>query len=161
MKDDIAAGAKDISGSMKIPARFFLLTLYLQVLTGFGQMPIFKRYYIADIPGLGWLAAFYKTLFVHYCGALILLFLGAYMATGYLLEKRRFRGLSRTGGFRVFLLSATVASGVLLGMKNSGWFWPDPGVIVVLNLVHLGLVTAFIVSGLFAVVLGRRWFARG
>jgi len=31
----------------------YLTTTFLLVLTGFGQMPIFKRYYIADIPGLG------------------------------------------------------------------------------------------------------------
>ena len=35
---------------------FFLATVFFLTLTGFGQMPIFKRYYIADIPGLGWLA---------------------------------------------------------------------------------------------------------
>lgn len=159
--DTAAAGRADIAGSMKIPARIFLVTLFLQVVTGFGQMPIFKRYYIADIPGLGWLDAFYTTLFVHYCGALLLLCLGAYMATEYLLEKRRLFRPTGTGGFRIFLLTGTVVSGVLLGMKNFGFFWPDPGVIVFLNLVHLGLVMAFLMSGLFAVVFRKRWFKRG
>ena len=36
---------------------FYLTTVFFLTLTGFGQMPIFKRYYIADIPGLGWLVA--------------------------------------------------------------------------------------------------------
>ena len=35
---------------------FYLMTVFFLTLTGFGNMPIFKRYYIADIPGLGWLA---------------------------------------------------------------------------------------------------------
>ena len=39
------------------PHRFvryvYLITVFFLTLTGFGQMPIFKRYYIADIPGLG------------------------------------------------------------------------------------------------------------
>ena len=29
-------------------------TLILMGVTGFGQMPIFKRYYLADLPGFGW-----------------------------------------------------------------------------------------------------------
>ena len=34
----------------------YLITVFFLTLSGFGQMPIFKRYYIADIPGFGWLA---------------------------------------------------------------------------------------------------------
>jgi len=44
----------------------YLITLFFLVLTGFGQMPVFKRYYIADIPGLGWLAQFFVTHYMHY-----------------------------------------------------------------------------------------------
>ncbi len=50
----------------------YLLLLFVMGLTGFGQMPIFKRYYIADIPGLAWLADFYATHYIHYIGAVIL-----------------------------------------------------------------------------------------
>ena len=54
----------------QVPSRtvryFYLLTVLLLTLTGFGQMPIFKRYYIADIPGFGWLAQFYVTHYIHY-----------------------------------------------------------------------------------------------
>ena len=32
--------------------RLYLLSLFALVFTGFGQLPIFKRYYLADIPGL-------------------------------------------------------------------------------------------------------------
>ncbi len=41
--------------------RAFTLTLFFSALTGFAQMPIFKRYYVADLPGLGWLAEYYVT----------------------------------------------------------------------------------------------------
>ena len=34
----------------------YILTLIFMALTGFGQMPIYNRYYMSDIPGLGWLA---------------------------------------------------------------------------------------------------------
>ena len=60
----------------------YLTTTFFLVLTGFGQMPIFKRYYIADIPGLGWLAEFFVTHYIHYLGAIVLLGLIAYIYLG-------------------------------------------------------------------------------
>ncbi|MDJ0667751.1 MAG: hypothetical protein QNJ61_10750, partial [Desulfobacterales bacterium] len=59
---------------MAPPMRAIYLTLLVFMgLSGFGQMPIFKRYYIADLPGLGWLAQFYTTHYIHYLGAILLL----------------------------------------------------------------------------------------
>jgi hypothetical protein len=57
----------------------YLITVFFLTLTGFGQMPIFKRYYIADIPGFGWLAQFYVTHYIHYLGAILILALVTYM----------------------------------------------------------------------------------
>ena len=61
----------------------YMFTVFFLVLSGFGQMPIFKRYYIADIPGLGWLAKFYITHYIHYLGAILLLGVCAYYITDY------------------------------------------------------------------------------
>lgn len=55
------------------------LILFFITLSGFAQMPIFARYHISDIPGLGWLADFYVTHAVHYIMAALLLALGAYV----------------------------------------------------------------------------------
>ncbi|MDO8941789.1 MAG: hypothetical protein Q7U75_01325, partial [Desulfobacterales bacterium] len=51
----------------------YMITLVTMTLTGFGQMPIYKRYYLSDIPGLEWLADFYLTRYAHYIGASVLL----------------------------------------------------------------------------------------
>ena len=59
-----------LSGGKKALRWAYILTLFVMVLTGFGQMPIFKRYYISDIPGMGWLAKFYVTHYIHYLGAI-------------------------------------------------------------------------------------------
>ena len=56
----------------------YIITVLFLVLSGFGQMPIFKRYYIADIPGLGWLAQFDVTHYIHYLFAIILIGLTSY-----------------------------------------------------------------------------------
>lgn len=61
-------------------ARVWFGIMLLMTVTGMGQMPIFKRYYIADIPGLGWLADPYTVHWVHYAGAIALMGLGAWLA---------------------------------------------------------------------------------
>ena len=42
----------ELSGGQRILRWLYVLTLIVMGFTGFGQMPIFKRYYIADIPGI-------------------------------------------------------------------------------------------------------------
>jgi len=63
----------------KLRRYIYVLTLFFITLSGFGQMPIFKRYYIADIPGLGWLAQFYVTHIIHYAAASVLIALVLYI----------------------------------------------------------------------------------
>lgn len=63
------------------------ITILFISLSGFGQMPIFKRYYIADVPGLGWLAQYYITHIVHYIAAAVLIWIFTYRVTEYLLQK--------------------------------------------------------------------------
>lgn len=41
------------------------------LLTGIFELPIGKRYYIVNIPGLGWSADFITSLYLHYAAALI------------------------------------------------------------------------------------------
>ena len=90
----------------------YLVTVFFLTLTGFGQMPIFKRYYIADIPGFGWLAQFYVTHYIHYLGAVLILALVTYMIIDYLiLQKKRIR-LTASGYVRGTILAAILVSGL-------------------------------------------------
>jgi len=73
---------------------FYMTRCSSMALSGFGQMPIFKRYYIADLTGLGWLAQFYVTHYFHYAGAAALLAIGADYLTRYLVAERSRRGIS-------------------------------------------------------------------
>ncbi|ADG82484.1 formate dehydrogenase subunit gamma [Thermincola potens] len=54
------------------------VSTFILLFTGFGQMPLYKRYKIADIPGLGWSADFSITLYWHYIAAIILIFAVTY-----------------------------------------------------------------------------------
>ena len=67
----------------RLNAYFYNTVIFFLILTGFGQMPIFKRYYIADIPGLGWLAQFYVTFLIHYIAATLLIVFIFYLLTSF------------------------------------------------------------------------------
>lgn len=133
------------------------LTLFLLALTGFAQMPIFKRYYIADIPGFGWLADFYTTHFLHYVGASVILAIAAYCAADYFLTLRGHRRLSASGTIRAALLSVIIASGVFLAIRNSVFAPFSPAVVTALLLTHMGLTVVFLLSILYFKISGRPW----
>ncbi|MBS3809187.1 MAG: FeS-binding protein [Desulfobacterales bacterium] len=133
------------------------LTLFLLALTGFAQMPIFKRYYIADIPGLGWLAEFYTTHFLHYLGATAILAITTYFAAQYLLVTRRYRKLSGSGAARAAILLGIIVSGILLVIRNSAFVPFSPAVVTGILLVHLGLTMVFLLFALYCRFAGRPW----
>ncbi len=126
-------------------------------LTGFGQMPIYKRYYFSDIPGLGWLADFYMTRNVHYLGAAVLLALLSYFLFDYFFLQRRRLKISLTGRLRVALLTGIVVTGIFFVIKNFPVHYFSHEFIIVLNLCHLGFVMAFLFVSLYCLLFKKRW----
>ena len=122
-------------------------------LTGMGQMPIFSRYYIADIPGLGWLGDFRITAAVHLALAAVLLFVLCAMATAWLGAGRARPALSRAGTWRIALYAAVAATGLLRVLQNGDAPLFGPYSLRYLDWTHLGLAVAL---GVFALGWGRR-----
>lgn len=113
----------------------YTIILILLTLSGFGQMPIFKRYYIADIPGLGWLAQFYVTHQIHYLAAAALIFMVFYVCMDFILNKKN--RITRTGILGAGMVIGLMVSGAFMVIKNlDGIYW-NHGVIIGLDLVHL------------------------
>jgi len=135
----------------------YLTTTFFLVLSGFGQMPIFKRYYIADIPGLGWLAEFFVTHYIHYLGAIVLLALIAYIAADYLILKRNSRRMTASGYIRLVLLTGILVSGGLLVIRNLTGTHFSPGFIILLDITHLGLVVALLLVSLYCLIRKKHW----
>ena len=96
----------------------FLLAMLAAIFSGIGNMPVYGRYYVADIPGFGWSRDFYNNLYLHYLSGAVLLGLAAYLPIVYLQRRDRQVRLSRTGVFRVLLLGLALVSGVLSAVKN-------------------------------------------
>ena len=144
--------------AISLPARwFYLVVIFFLTLTGFGQMPIFKRYYIADIPGLGWLAQFFVTHYIHYLAAVLFLAFAAYIVLDYLVLKRKSRRMTATGYLRGALLAGILASGLFLVIRNLAGSNLSSNFIIVLDLCHLGLVMAFLFVSLYCLIFKKQW----
>lgn len=135
----------------------YLATAVMLALTGFGQMPIFKRYYIADIPGLGWLAQFYTTHFLHYLGAAVMLGLIAYFMTDFLIGRRHMRRVTASSWIQIVFLAGLVVTGIPRVVKNYEGYFMSEGWIVFLDIFHLALAMGFILCGLVRLLTGKRW----
>jgi hypothetical protein len=130
------------------------------VFTGFGNMPLYKRYYIADIPGLGWSGDFFTNLHVHYIAGSVLLAVAVYAALRFLLEKKEGLRLTRSGAVRAAVLFVALVSGIFMALRNlSGIDYPfhiHAGV----NFLHMGVAMAFMVLGIGCLMARCRWFRR-
>ncbi|MFH2067399.1 MAG: hypothetical protein ABIK15_19520 [Pseudomonadota bacterium] len=138
-------------------AYIYWITIFMLALTGFAQMPIFKRYYIADIPGLGWLAAFYVTHYLHYLFAILLLTVISYILTNYLLLKEWQKKISQSGYVRMMILVGLIITGILLVIRNLSGTIFSPGFIIVLNICHAALVIALLIAGLLCMIFRKKW----
>lgn len=135
----------------------YTMTLFVVMLTGFAQMPIFKRYYIADIPGLGWLDEFYITHYLHYLAAAVLLALVFDGVAGYLLMLRRHYRMTVSGRIRAVLLSGLILTGVLMVMKNFPGYWFSQQTIIAMDILHIGLTVFYLFAALWALVFRKNW----
>lgn len=135
----------------------YLLTILFITLSGFGQMPIFKRYYIADMPGFGWLAKFYVTHYIHYICAALIIGVASYAAAGYLMQAKNKLKLTATGYLRAALLAGLIFTGILLVIRNFEGFMFSHNLIIFLDLSHLSLVMLFLLTSLWCLVFRKKW----
>ena len=78
---------------------FTALSILVLFFSGFGQMPIYKRYFVDQLPGMGWSSNFYTTLDLHYYAAIVLIFVSIYYLT-YLIGTKKIDVLPRKGDFK-------------------------------------------------------------
>lgn len=133
--------------------------LFMLLLSGFAQMPIFKRYYIADIPGFGWLAEYGVTHLIHYGFAILFTLFVFYRGTITVLENKDVgfpmkQWIKKIPG--AILLLGIIASGFFLVSRNLPGYRFSANVITGLDIVHLGLVIVFLMFS-FIVLIYRRF----
>lgn len=127
-------------------------TVAALAVSGIAQMPIFKRYYIADIPGLGWTADYFFTHKLHYVAAAVLLF---WLARRLLAE-----GVRSIGTGRLALLAALIATGIPRVLKNLPDVSFSPTATMLIDWSHLAAAMALGIAALVMLVKRRAQTAR-
>jgi hypothetical protein len=135
----------------------FVVLFIVMAFSGFGQMPIFKRYYIADIPGMGWAADFYLTHYIHYLGAIFLLGFFAYVATDYLASDRKRYRLTPSAYVRIAILGCIVGTGIFRALKNLPDVVFSPGFTMFIDISHLVFMMIYIAAGLIFLIFRLGW----
>ena len=135
---------------------FFNLTVAALAITGMGQMPIFKRYYLADIPGFGWLAQYYVTHVIHCVAAALFLGLAFYLGTRYLRSWRVSYRLTLLGNMRLIMVAVLIISGVLRVLKNRPDILYAPNFMIWLDMIHIGAAFLYGMLALSAVLMKKK-----
>jgi len=138
----------------------FVATFIIMAFTGFGQMPIYKRYYLSDIPGLGWSADFYLTHTIHYLGAIFLIGFLSYVIIDYFLSGRKEYTLTKSAYVRIALLSGIVSTGILRVLKNLPDVVFSPGFTLFFDLAHLGFTMLYLMAALAFLFMKAGWTQR-
>ena len=99
----------------RLMQQLWLPVMFLMAITGMGQMPIFKRYYVADIPGLIWLGEPYTVHWVHYAGAALLMFLVVWFSIRWLVEQP---SLGKAALVRIVIFLMLILTGYARVLKN-------------------------------------------
>lgn len=128
------------------------ITIFLIIVTGFAQMPVFKRYYIADIPGLSWLAEFFITHSLHYIAGIVLTCFYFNGAANVVISKKTIKTISLFVIVKSCIVTVLISTGLLMMAKNFSGIYFRHDLIIVLNLTHLVMCVLLIVvsvAGLF------------
>lgn len=113
----------------------FRLLVIALLFTGFAQMPIFARYYLADVPGFGWTADYYLNHVLHYGLATLLLICLGWRAPLVLRHPMN--------PWRLFIVlswAGIVLTGLVRVAKNQPDVFFSPTTVMVVDWAHLGLV---------------------
>jgi hypothetical protein len=125
------------------------LAIGLALFSGLGQMPMTKRYYIADLPGMGWSENFYTLGDLHYLSVALVLAL-IFWRLGLDLRQGGWRfswGPRSWWGWTLLTVLALTGAGKAL--RNLGVFI-SPSNMLLLDLTHLTTAMIFMFTGLFS-----------
>jgi len=126
--------------------------------TGFGQMPLYKRYYIGSIPGLRWTADYYITHNIHYISAVVLLGLAAYYIAKYFLQNRDAFIVTKHGRVIHVFLAGVIISGVFKVLASQRGVYFSEGLVFLLDLLHIMFAFLFLISAALFKMMKYRWY---
>lgn len=123
------------------------ISTFLLIFSGFGQMPMYARYYIDRLPGLGWSSDYATTLSLHYIAAAVLMFAAAYHVVFHL-RRKEFDILPRRGDVKESYL-------IIKAMLTKGEEPPSDKYLAEQRLAYAFIAVSFlavIITGIIKVV---------
>ncbi len=143
----------------KLMPRWFkpaiIICAVMLAVTGFGQMPIYSRFYVSSIPGMGWTGDYYITHLLHYLFATAFLALLGFGVTAWFMKFRSRYRLSVSGWVRILFYGGIVVTGLMRVLKNDPNFFFNPGTVMFMDIGHLGFVMLLGVAALAVRLRGR------
>ena len=139
----------------RLQVRLFAASILVLVVSGLGQMPLFKRYYIADIPGLAWTADFFVQHVLHYVAAAVFLALVAYWAVIHIRLLARTHRITFWGRLRVATVLALIGTGFFRVLKNLPEWSFSPEAVMLIGWSHLAAALLFGILALLARITGN------
>jgi hypothetical protein len=133
------------------------IILAAMAFTGFGQMPVYKRYYVSALPGMGWSADYYFTLAIHYVGAALLLAFLGYVIGDFLLKGKKAFRVTASGYGRMALLAGLVLTGVFRVLKNLPDVDFSAGLTMLVDISHLVFMMGYGATALVFWRMKARW----
>lgn len=137
--------------------KLWVPVMTLMAITGMGQMPIFKRYYVADIPGLAWLGEPFTVHWVHYAGAAVLMFMVAVITIQWFADREP---LTTSGTLRITLLALLICTGYIRVVKNLPDIHFSPTFTMLIDWTHLLFAMLLGVAALWSARTGRRSYTK-
>jgi len=144
----------------KTANRLYVFAFVVMAFTGFGQMPLYNRYYLSDVPGMGWTSNYALTHVIHYLGAIFLLAFFAYKILDYFLARTKDYRLTGAAYARIALLSGIVVTGILRVIKNLPDVSFSPGFTLFFDVAHLGFMMTYLMCALAFFISRRGWITR-
>lgn len=135
-------------------SRLFIFAMGMLAFTGMMQMPLAKRYYLVEVPGMAWTGDFFLVHQLHYLFAALLLFVVGTVVVNWLLVWRDKLALTRLGLARAAVVAALVVSGGFRVYRNLPGVTMDPVLVLTIEWVHFaGLM---VMGGLALAALIRK-----
>lgn len=136
----------------------YKLSIAVLVLSGLAQMPLFKRYYVSEIPGLAWTADFYFNHILHYTAAAVLLFIIFKWTATLVRMKKPGPGLTVSGWIRIGLFLLIIFTGFLRALKNLQDFYFSPMATTSIIWIHLAAGALLGIVAAYSYFAGKAYF---
>lgn len=134
----------------------FTAAIFVALFTGFGNMPLYGRYYIADIPGFQWSGNFIANLKVHLVTGALLTALAIYSLIGFTRRQFTWADFSALQKLLYISVALVLMSGLLAAVKNFAFLKPGLVLNMTLTFFHMGTAVLVAVVGGLTLLAQRK-----